>query len=234
MVFKHFCENYFFSLLPICSARIYQTLHFNTHFCRTIWCLLNKKGCENTPGSRHRAFSLLGTRNLLILGLALCVCALCFSAYRMGHRPWWPKCPLNALLICGSSTHLLIPTMDSGWFLHPLTAMSWEICIAEPCWTWSSLFNSFSSRIHGWTSPMLTGWVLLPSILVRSGQSWGCWRGHAAHGSHPWRIWSRVMQVQVCWGPRQALLYSQPKGWEKTPVWREESYQWLIGCISPI
>lgn len=97
----------FFSLLHICSARIYQTFHFNTYFCRTIWCPQNKKGCENTPGNRHRAFCLVCTRNL---GAVFCVCALSFLAHRMGHRSWWPKCPLSDLLIwkqySSSDTHM--------------------------------------------------------------------------------------------------------------------------------
>lgn len=101
------------------------------------------------------------------------------------------------------STHLHHMASLSDFFIH---WHSGEHGLRNVGGTWSSLSNSFSSRIHGWTSPVLTGWVLLTSILVRSGQSWWCWRGHAAHGSHPWRVWSIVRQVQVCWGPRQALL----------------------------
>lgn len=60
--------------------------------------------------------------------------------------------------------------------------------------TWSPLPNSLLQQ-NSWLN-FTNANRLLTSILVRSGQSWWCWWGHVAHGSYPWRIWSRSAGVQ--------------------------------------
>lgn len=72
MAFEPFCENYYSASFPF-AVQKFTKFCILTHSSAEPFDVpkRKKKGCENTLGSKYRAFSLVGIRNLLNWGLFL-------------------------------------------------------------------------------------------------------------------------------------------------------------------